>query len=90
MALIMTKNFSEFDFFWLFSGLDLAPWQKIDMAILAPTLSQVRWHRFHATLTFCIMRHSYETKSKTISAYAVWLKQPGSSSEVVNITNVTW
>jgi len=48
MALIMTKNFS--DFFQLFSGLDLAPWQKVDMATLAPALSQFRWHHFHARL----------------------------------------
>jgi len=36
------------------------------------------------------MRHSHETKPKIICAYVVWLKQPESSSEVVNITNVTW
>jgi len=75
--------------FWLFSGLDLAPWQKVDMATLAPTPAQVRCHRFPARLTFCIMRHFHETESKTISAYVVWLKQPDTSSEVVNVTYVT-
>jgi len=37
------------------------------------------------------MQHSHETKSKTISAYVVWLTQSEKycSSEVVSVINVT-